>query len=210
MATCNLGQTCQDSRCIRCGGAGEACCPASATSQACAAGYGCGSDNTCEKCGGPGERCCSGSTCAAGGCCFTGQCVAPASKCTFESKAYGSCTMGKCACGGVGEPCCPGAVENGVQDWTCSDPSATCSEPAGTGMVRTCTRCGVLGGPCCSDKACRDKGTACLAMQPDGFRCRKCGAAGEPCCRQPGVPEPFCDGSLSRTMDPSTNRCTCE
>ena len=208
-ATCGPGLTCQDSRCIGCGGTGQTCCPASATRPACNSGNSCGPDNTCGKCGGPGEPCCAGSMCAGGGCCFTGKCVGTGTQCTYEGKSYGSCTGSKCKCGAVGEPCCPGTVENGFQNWTCSDPSASCAEPAGTANVRTCTQCGVVGGPCCSDKSCREKGTSCLAMPPEGYRCRKCGGSGDPCCVQRGVPDPFCDGTLNPGEDPVTHRCTC-
>jgi len=209
-ATCTPGNLCQDGKCTPCGHDREVCCPASPAAPACIAGFGCTPDNTCFRCGGPGDPCCPGNKCGGDGCCFTGRCVVAGAKCNFGGQAFGSCTEGRCNCGSVGEPCCPGAFENGLQQYTCNDPSAICNQPAGSGMVRTCTRCGVLGSYCCSDKTCREKGTACLAMQPEGFRCRKCGGPGEPCCRQPGVAEPFCDGALSRTENPATNACTCE
>jgi hypothetical protein len=69
--------------------------------------------------------------------------------------------------------------------------------------------CGVVGGPCCSDKTCREKGTACMAQPPEGFRCRKCGGNGEPCCTQRGVPDPFCDNGLPIREDNVAHTCTC-
>jgi hypothetical protein len=208
-ATCGPGQTCQDSRCIRCGGAGETCCPADATTPACSSGNTCGPDNTCLKCGGAGEACCPGNQCAAGGCCFTDRCVSPGTKCAYEGKTYGTCNETSCGCGSIGQPCCPGAVTYGLPQWRCNDPAASCGEPAGTANVRTCTMCGVVGGPCCSDKTCREKGTSCLAQPPEGFRCRKCGGNGEPCCTQHGVPDPFCDNGLSVREDNFAHTCTC-
>jgi hypothetical protein len=211
-STCvGAGVICQDGTCAVCGGVGQMCCPEDGTKSRCGSGASCSTaTGVCQKCGGTGEPCCAGSTCAGGGCCLGGTCTAATAKCTSGGKDYGTCQAGKCsACGAAGQTCCPAEPGGGVGGWRCSDPAANCGEPSGPTGARICQPCGTLGGKCCSDKACHDNGTACLAMPPNGFLCRKCGSGGEPCCRQPGVIEPFCNTGYTPSGDAASAGCTC-
>jgi hypothetical protein len=189
-----------DSRCVKCGGHSQICCPTAdpltsfcsggltcrrlpqvLCAPPCGPGRTCGADEVCLgqgeqagclKCGKPGFPCCPGSVCSEGCCIGTGPNALPTCRAVGASCLGGeTCSAAGCGtCGGEGQPCCVAGF------YYCSASGMTCVDSVG---------------------------------QP---RCAPCGRLGQPCCAQAygTMPIPGCRAGLSCTRDPTKPTATCQ
>src|SRR4029077_15508793 len=118
-------------------------------------------------------------SCAGGGCCVSGLCVASGALCVVLP---GTCSAGRCgtaACGGPGQPCCASAAGGPL----CTAPDTKC-------VGGSCAPCGHNPGDvCCSSPppllaslaVCLASGLVCNGTSAEST-CVTCGQAGGPCC----------------------------
>ncbi len=188
-AICGAGETCTSlDNCAVCG-EGHACCESGSL---CPVNHVC-SDGACRPCGAADGPCCDGERCSAGTCvtgmCQTG-CGAPGQPCCANSACGGVavCNGFNCACTRSCNGRCGGASDGcgGVCDSGCGIDEVCANQ--------RCSRCGVLGSPCCPGNDCSGASQTAFCCTPategrptcplggsDGI-CHVCGNVAQPCC----------------------------